>query len=162
MGSVTLASNDPREHPRIQPNYLSTPEDVIDIRNAVKLTREIHAQKAMDEFRGAEISPGAHVQSDEEIDAFVREAAETIYHPTSTCKMGADDDMSAVTDADTRVRGAQNLRVVDASIMPSIISGNLNAPVIMMAEKIADKIRGLPPLPKSDAGFHPGRPGMQR
>jgi choline dehydrogenase len=106
----------------------------------VRLTREIIAQQAFDEFRGEEIKPGMKIQSDAEIDAFVREHAETALHPSCTCKMGYDD--MAVVDKDGLVHGVEGLRVVDASIMPRVTTGNLNAPVIMMAEKLADAIRG--------------------
>jgi choline dehydrogenase len=111
-----------------------------EFRAGVRLTREIIAQQAFDEFRGEEIKPGMKIQSDAEIDAFVREHAETALHPSCTCKMGYDD--MAVVDKDGLVHGVEGLRVVDASIMPRVTTGNLNAPVIMMAEKLADAIRG--------------------
>lgn len=120
--------------------------DVWEFRECVKLSREIFAQKAFDPFRGPEVLPGSHVQSDADIDAFVRQKADTAYHPSCTCKMGSPSDPMAVVDSNTRVLGLERLRVVDASIMPSIVSGNLNAPTIMMAEKAADIIRGRPPL----------------
>jgi len=151
VGTLKLKSSDPRDHPILDPNYLDTPDDIVDLRNAVKLSREIMSQKAFDPFRGDEMLPGSHVQSDEEIDAFIREHGDSAYHPSCTCKMGASDDPLAVTDSQTRVHGLRNLRVVDASIMPSVVSGNLNGPVIMMAEKAADIIRGRDPLPKSTA-----------
>ena len=116
--------------------------DVWEFRESVKLSREIFAQKAFDPFRGAEVQPGPSVQSDAEIDAFVRRKADSAYHPSCTCKMGSPSDPMAVVDPSTRVMGLEGLRVVDASIMPSIVSGNLNAPTIMMAEKAADIIRG--------------------
>lgn len=120
--------------------------DVWEFRQCVKLSREIFAQKAFDPFRGPEVQPGPQVQSDAEIDAFVRQKADSAYHPSCTCKMGSPSDPMAVVGADTRVLGLDRLRVVDASIMPSIVSGNLNAPTIMIAEKAADIIRGRPPL----------------
>lgn len=120
-----------------------------EFRQCVKLSREIFAQKAFDPFRGAEVQPGPEVQSDAEIDAFIRKKADSAYHPSCTCKMGSPSDPSAVVDAETRVLGLERLRVVDASIMPSIVSGNLNAPTIMMAEKAADIIRGRPALVES-------------
>lgn len=120
--------------------------DVWEFRQCVKLSREIFAQKAFNEFRGPEVQPGSHVQSDEDIDAFVRRKADSAYHPSCTCKMGQGSDSNAVVDPQTKVIGIENLRVVDASIMPSIVSGNLNAPTIMVAEKAADIIKGLPPL----------------
>lgn len=97
------------------------------------------------------LSIGAHVQTDEEIDAFVRQHSDSSYHPSCTCKMGDANDVMSVVDSSTRVKGTRNLRVVDASIMPSVVSGNLNGPVIMMAEKASDIIRGNLPLPRSDA-----------
>lgn len=112
----------------------------------MKLSREIFAQRAFDAFRGAELQPGPEVQSDADIDAFVRQKADSAYHPSCTCKMGSPSDPLAVVDSNTCVLGLERLRVVDASIMPSIVSGNLNAPTIMMAEKAADIIRGRPSL----------------
>lgn len=112
----------------------------------MKLSREIFAQSAFEPFRGAELLPGISVVSDAEIDAFVRQKADSAYHPSCTCKMGQATDPMAVVDPETRVHGLQGLRVVDASIMPSIVSGNLNAPTIMIAEKAADAIKGLSPL----------------
>lgn len=146
VGWLKLRSADPRVHPFINPNYLSTEKDVVDFRQCVKLSREIFAQKAFDEFRGPEILPGPNVQTDKEIDAFIRQKSDTAYHPSCTCKMGQPTDTTAVVDPDTRVIGVENLRVVDASIMPSIVSGNLNAPTIMLAEKAADIIKGVPSL----------------
>ncbi|KAM9324451.1 choline dehydrogenase, mitochondrial [Gastrophryne carolinensis] len=146
VGWLKLQSADPRVHPAINPNYLSTEKDIVDFRQCVKLTREIFAQKPFDEFRGPEILPGPYVQTDEEIDAFIRQNADTAYHPSCTCKMGQPSDTTAVVDPETKVIGVEGLRVVDASIMPSIVSGNLNAPTIMLAEKASDIIRGIPPL----------------
>ena len=148
-GYIKTLSNDPRTKPEIKFNYLETEQDRREFRDGLKLTREIFAQQAFDPYRGVELAPGPNVQSDQDIDAFIRAKCESAYHPSCTCKMG-DDDM-AVVDTAGCVHGTENLRVVDASIMPSIISGNLNATVIMMAEKLADVIRGAPPLPPSDA-----------
>ena len=148
-GSVTLTGRDPRRAPRIVFNYLSRPEDMEEFRAGIRLTREIFAQAAFDPFRGGELAPGADLSSDAELDAFVRAKAESAYHPSCSCKMGEDD--MAVVDGRTRVHGVENLRVVDASIMPSIVSGNLNAPTIMLAEKAADMILGKEPPPASDA-----------
>lgn len=148
-GHVRVRSADPSAAPEILFNYLGTEQDRKEIRAAVRLTRELFAQKAFDRFRGVELSPGPAVQSDAEIDAHIRANAETAYHPSCTCRMGTDE--MAVTDGAARVHGVQNLRVVDASIMPAIVSGNLNVPTIMMAEKVADLIRGRTPLPASDA-----------
>lgn len=126
--------------------FLFADIDVWEFRQCVKLSREIFAQKAFDPFRGPEVQPGPQIQSDDDIDAFVRQKADSAYHPSCTCKMGSPSDPMAVVGADTRVLGLERLRVVDASIMPSIVSGNLNAPTIMIAEKAADIIRGRPPL----------------
>jgi choline dehydrogenase len=150
-GYLKLKSTDPADHPIIQPNLLSTERDRWEMRQAVKLTREILAQPAFAPFRGEELQPGTGVQTDEEIDAFVREKADSAYHPSCTCKMGAVDDPMAVVDSEARVYGINNLRVVDASIMPSVVSGNLNAPMVMLAEKCADHIRGRSPLKPSTA-----------
>jgi choline dehydrogenase len=147
-GWVRLASNNPLEQPLIQFNYMSHAEDREEMRACVRLTREIFLQPAFDRYRGREIQPGAEVQSDSDIDAFIRSKVESAYHPSCTCKMGADTDPMAVVDAQTRVRGLERLRVVDSSIMPSITTGNLNAPTIMLAEKAADHILGVPLLPR--------------
>ncbi len=153
-GWVRLASSDAREHPRIQFNYLSHEDDWLEMRRCVRLTREIFAQPAFDRYRGRELQPGAAVQSDEAIDDFVRAKVESAYHPSCTCKMGSSTDRLAVVDSAARVYGVENLRVVDSSIMPSITNGNLNAPTIMLAEKLADVIRGQPPLPPASAPFY--------
>jgi choline dehydrogenase len=149
VGWLKLASSDPKRHPLLQPNYLATEADRLEMRDAVKLTREIFAQKAFDPYRGPEIHPGERIRTDAEIDAFVRARSESAYHPCGTCKMGTDP--MAVVDAEARVHGREALRVVDASIMPSIVSGNLNAPTIMLAERAADMILGKDPLPPSNA-----------
>lgn len=130
--------------------------DVLEFRQCVKLSREIFAQKAFESFRGPEVQPGPEVQSDSDIDAFVRRKADSAYHPSCTCKMGSPSDPMAVVDSNTRIMGLERLRVIDASIMPSIVSGNLNAPTIMLAEKAADIIRGRPPL--ADPGVPVYRP----
>jgi choline dehydrogenase len=151
-GRVQVKSKDPRQHPSILFNYMSTEQDWQEFRDAIRITREIMNQPALDPYRGREISPGIEVQSDEELNAFVREHAETAFHPSCTCKMGSDE--MAVVDGQGRVHGMQGLRVVDASIMPQIITGNLNATTIMIAEKIADAIRGREALPKSTAEYY--------
>ncbi|MCR8914317.1 choline dehydrogenase [Marinobacter panjinensis] len=148
-GSVYVQSADPRQAPRILFNYLQHEDDREGFRDCVRLTREIVSQPAMDVYRGPEIQPGIDVQSDEEIDAFVRQAVESAYHPSCTCKMGVDHQ--AVVGPDTRVHGLSGLRVVDSSIFPTIPNGNLNAPTIMVAERAADLIRGVEPLNPSDA-----------
>ena len=163
-GSIRLASADPREPPRILFNYLATEGDRREFRDGVRLTREIFAQKAFDPFRGAELSPGPAVTSDAALDAHLRRKAESAYHPSCTCTMGADDDPLAVVDGDLRVRGTEGLRVVDASVMPAVVSGNLNAPTIMIAEKAADLILGRPALPPSEVPVfvHPAWRTQQR
>jgi choline dehydrogenase len=153
-GWVRLKSRDPLEKPRVLFNYLSEPDDWTEMRACVRLTREIFAQPAFDRYRGREIQPGASVESDHEIDAFIRAKVESAYHPSCSCKMGAADDPRAVVDPDTRVRGLDGLRVVDSSIMPSVTTGNLNAPTIMLAEKAADHIRGKGLLPPDDAPYY--------
>jgi len=153
-GWVRLASPDPFEKPRILFNYLSHPDDWVEMRACMRLTREVFAQPAFDRFRGREIQPGDAVQSDEQIDEFVREKVESAYHPSCSCRMGDVNDPLAVVDPETRVRGVEALRVVDSSIMPSITTGNLNAPTIMLAEKAADHILGRNPLAPSDAPFY--------
>ncbi|MFC3110000.1 choline dehydrogenase [Undibacterium arcticum] len=144
-GHIKLRSADPKAHPRILFNYMQTEQDRKEMRAGVRLTREIFAQAAFEPFRNAELAPGLKVQSDADIDAYIREKAESAFHPSCSCRMGNDE--MAVVDGAGRVHGVQNLRVVDASIMPNVISGNLNAPTIMMAEKMADLIRGTTPLP---------------
>jgi len=129
-GWVRLSSSDYRDKPKIQFNYMSKDEDWEEFRAAVRLTREIF-------------------QQDEQLDAYLKGAVESAYHPSCTCKMGSDE--MAVVDAECKVRGLNNLRIVDSSIMPSIVSGNLNAPTIMIAEKAADLIKGVDALPTSDA-----------
>jgi choline dehydrogenase len=153
-GFVRLASPDPRERPRIRFNYMSHADDWQEMRACVRLTREIFAQPAFAPYCDGEIQPGAHVQSDAAIDAFVREKVESAYHPSCSCRMGAPDDPAAVVDPHARVIGVEGLRVVDSSIMPSITTGNLNAPTIMLAEKAADHIRGRPLLPPSNAPYY--------
>jgi choline dehydrogenase len=153
-GTVRLRSPDPADPPRIQFNYMSHPDDWIEMRACIRLTREIFAQRAFDLYRGREIKPGADCVSDEALDAFVRDHVESAYHPSCTCKMGSPADPFAVVDPETRVIGVEGLRVVDSSIMPSITNGNLNAPTIMVGEKAADMIRGLDPLPASNAPYY--------
>ncbi|HVS75707.1 MAG TPA: choline dehydrogenase [Steroidobacteraceae bacterium] len=153
-GWVRLASPDPVEKPKVFFNYLSRPQDLEEMRACVRLTREIFAQPAFAPYRGREIQPGTGVQSDEQIDEFVRGHVESAYHPSCSCRMGSADDRLAVVDPQARVIGLEGLRVVDSSIMPSITTGNLNAPTIMLAEKAADHIRGRAPLPPEDAPFY--------
>jgi choline dehydrogenase len=148
-GHVNIRSADPALPPSIVFNYLQDAQDRLDLRASVRLTREILAQPALAPYCGEELSPGSQMQSDEAIDSFVRQGVETCYHPVGTCRMGTADD--CVVDEECRVRGIAGLRVVDASIMPSIVSGNTNAPTIMIAEKASDVIRGKTALPKSGA-----------
>jgi choline dehydrogenase len=150
-GYVRARSANPKEPPAIRFNYMQDPRDIADMRQGVKLVREVLAQRALAPYRGDEIFPGIDVSSDEAIDAWVRQAVETCYHPVGTCKMGSPTDRSAVVDSELRVHGLSSLRVVDASIMPSIVSGNTNAPTIMIAEKASDMIRNRAPLPPQAA-----------
>lgn len=153
-GWVRLKSADPLEKPRVAFNYMSQPQDWAEMRACVRLTREIFAQPAFARYRGREIQPGESVQSDAEIDAFIRAKVESAFHPSCSCRMGRALDPLAVVDPEARVIGTQALRVVDSSIMPSITTGNLNAPTIMLAEKAADHIRGRALLPPSDLPYY--------
>ena len=150
-GRVSLKSADPLADPAIFANYLSAEEDRRAIREGVRMMRKVAEQSALNAYRGQEYSPGADVQTDAEIDAWIKRSAETIYHPVGTCRMGAAGDPMAVVDADCKVQGVAGLRVVDASVMPTLVGGNTNAPTIMIAEKIADSIRGRPFLPADEA-----------
>ena len=149
-GAVTLRSGDPREKPLIRFNYMSHPDDWSDFRHCIRLTREIFGQAAFDLYRGREISPGEHVQSDDQLDDFIREHAESAYHPCGTCRMGAADDPRSVVDPECRVIGVEGLRVADSSIFPRITNGNLNAPSIMVGEKASDHILDRQPLSPSN------------
>jgi choline dehydrogenase len=153
-GWVRLKSRDPRDKPRILFNYLSHPDDWVEMRACVHLTREIFAQAAFDPYRGREIQPGAAVQSDADIDAFIRDKVESAYHPSCSCRMGAPDDPLAVVDPQLKVRGLERLRIVDSSVMPAVTTGNLNAPTIMLAEKAADHIMGRGMLAADDAPYY--------
>lgn len=139
-GFVELGSDDPMAPAKIQNNFLQTETDRRVLRDCVKMTRDIVSQSAFEGLRGAELVPGESVKTDDEIDAFVRQNLSTVFHPLGTCKMGIDEE--AVVDPDLKVRGVQGLRVVDASVMPDLVGGNINAPVIMIAEKAADIILG--------------------
>jgi choline dehydrogenase len=163
-GFVKLGSPDPAEGPRIRFNYMSHEDDWAEMRAAVRLTREIFAQPCLSRYCGPELQPGAQVTGDAAIDAFIREKAESAYHPSCSCKMGVADDPLAVVDSEARVIGVEGLRVVDSSIMPSITTGNLNAPTIMIAEKVADHILGRPLLAPIDAPAYvaPGWETRQR
>ena len=151
-GSVRLRSADPDDAPVTVFNTYSCREDLDDMVRAVRQARELVAQPSLAKYCRAELNPGPDVQTDAEIEAWIRTATGTSYHPSGTCRMGVDDD--AVVDSEGRVKAVTGLRVVDASIMPKVITGNLNAPVMMMAEKIADRIKGVQPLPPSTAGYY--------
>lgn len=163
LGRVMIRSADPAAPPSICFNYLADHQDREDLRTAVRLTREILAQSALRPYRGEELNPGDSIESDEDIDAWVRRSVETCYHPVGTCRMGPDP-RSAVVDSECRVHGVMGLRVVDASIMPAIVSGNTNAPTIMIAEKVSDLIRGRPGLPRETPAVwkHPQWATQQR
>jgi choline dehydrogenase len=141
-GEIRLSSTDPAAHPIIDPRFLTDEYDVNTMLEGVKLARRIFAAPAFDAFRGTELEPGVESQSDEDLLAFIRQYAETIYHPVGTCRMGSPDDPNTVVDPELRVIGTERLRVVDASVMPQLISGNTNAPTIMIGEKVADLIKG--------------------
>ena len=163
-GAVTLRSGRPEDAPKIVFNYMSTEQDWQDFRACIRLTREIFAQDAFKPFVSHEILPGADATSDERIDAFIREHAESAYHPCGTCKMGGKDDPMAVVDPETKVIGVSGLRVADSSIFPQITNGNLNAPSIMTGEKAADHILGRGMLPRDEAKpwIHPNWETEQR
>ncbi|WP_020043611.1 choline dehydrogenase [Salipiger mucosus] len=162
-GAVTLRSADPEAAPRIRFNYMSEPQDWADFRACIRLTREIFAQEAFAPFAGQEIQPGAAAQDDAALDEFVREHAESAYHPCGTCRMGRADDPGAVVDPEARVIGVEGLRVADSSVFPRITNGNLNAPSIMVGEKVADHVLGrrLPPE-NAEPWVHPDWRTAQR
>ena len=163
-GAVTLRSADPEDAPRILFNYMSTAQDWDEFRTCLRLTREIFEQEAMRPFVKHEIQPGAALQSDDELDGFIREHAESAYHPCGTCRIGRADDPRAVVDPQGRVIGVDALRVADSSIFPRITNGNLNAPSILVGEKIADHLLGRDPLPRSNERpwIHPDWQSAQR
>jgi choline dehydrogenase len=164
LGTIRLKSNSPGDAPLIDPNYMAHDDDWIEMRAAVRLTREIFAQKPFDRYRGSELSPGPDVGTDAQIDAFIRAKAESAYHACGTAKMGPAGDAGAVVDGNLLVHGIDGLRIVDASVIPRITTGNLNAPVIMLAEKAADIIRGRPAPPPANAPvwIAPDRHSSQR
>jgi choline dehydrogenase len=163
-GQVTLRTSDPNDHPKIEFNYMSDPQDWEDFRTCIRLTREIFAQPAFDKYRGREIAPGDAAQDDAALDDFIREHAESAYHPCGTCKMGAVDDPMAVVDPQTRVIGVAGLRVADSSIFPRVTNGNTNGPSLMVGEKAADHILQRNPLAPSnnDPWIHPDWETTQR
>jgi len=152
-GRVRLRSADPTASVRIAQNFLATDKDIRTIREGVRLARDVAGRRGLDPFRGRETAPGPDCRTDAEIDAFVRATAITAHHPCATCAMGTGE--RAVVDSALRVRGVEGLRVVDASVMPDLVSGNINACVLMIAEKASDLVLGKPPLPPLD----PERPG---
>ncbi len=153
-GSITLRSPDPADKPVIRYNYMSHPDDWTEMRACVRLTREIFAQPAFDPYRGREIQPGADVTTDDAIDDFVRRHVESALHPSCTCRMGDPADPMSVVDPELRVIGVEGLRIADSSVMPSVTTGNLNAPTVMIGEKASDHILGRDPLPPSNAPFY--------
>jgi choline dehydrogenase len=161
-GYVRLNEADPYAHPEIRFNYLEREEDREGFRRCVRLTREIITQPAMDPFRDVELAPGPDVQTDDEIDAFVRANLESTMHPCGSCRMG--EDAMAVVDSELRVRGMEGLRVIDSSVFPTEPNGNLNAPTIMLAERAADLVKGGPMLEPShaDVGLAEGWETRQR
>lgn len=163
-GAVTLRSSDPADDPKILFNYMSDPSDWEDFRRCIRLTREIFAQEAFKPFVKHEIQPGEAVQSDADLDAFISEHVESAYHPCGTCKMGRRDDPMAVVDPTGQVIGVEGLRVADSSIFPRITNGNLNAPSIMVGEKMSDHVLGLDPLARSndEPWMHPDWETAQR
>lgn len=156
-GYIKLKSKDPNVHPLIVSNFLQTREDQQDMIDGLKCTRQLVKQQAWDVSRGDEVTPGPSVQTDKEILAWLKRDAGTEYHPACTCRMGVDS--MAVVDEDARVHGLRGLRVVDASIMPRMLTANLNAAVIMIGEKIADAIRSVPSLAPIEAKYFRSAPG---
>ena len=150
-GWVRLRSADPKAPPRIRFNYMAHEQDWQDFRRCIRLTRELFAQPAFAPYAGRELQPGEHVQSDADLDAFIRTEVESAYHPCGTCRMGAIDDPGAVVDPECRVIGVAGLRVADSSIIPRITNGNLNAPSILVGEKASDHVLGRDPLPAANA-----------
>ena len=163
-GSVSLASSDPAADPLIRFNYMSEESDWEDFRTCIRLTREIFAQEAFKPFVKNEIQPGSDAQTDADLNAVIAEHAESAYHPCGTCRMGRADDKNAVVDPEARVIGVDGLRVADSSIFPRITNGNLNAPSIMVGEKVSDHLLGLDPLPRAndEPWMHPNWQVSQR
>jgi choline dehydrogenase len=149
-GRVRLAAPDPAAAPDILFNYMSEESDWTVFRHCIKIAREIAAQPAFDRYRGEEIAPGVAVRGDEALDSFIREKAESAYHPCGTCRMGAAADTLSVVDPECRVIGVERLRVADSSIFPQVTYGNINAPSIMVGEKAADHILGRQPLARQE------------
>jgi choline dehydrogenase len=154
-GHLAIRSRDPADHPLIVPGYLSDEADLAAMREGVRLTRRIAAQTPLDAYRGAEIAPGPSVTTDEAIDHWIRDTSGTTFHPIGTCRMGADD--ASVVDETLKVRGIDGLRVVDASVMPTMIGGNTSVPTMMIAEKAAGLMLGRPPLARVEEPVSPSR-----
>ena len=163
-GHVRVRSNNPKENPTILFNYMSHADDWSEWRSCIRLTREIMREPAMERYAGPEIQPGKDVQSDQQIDDFIRQHCESAYHPCGTCKMGSPDDPLAVVDHECKVIGIEGLRVADSSIMPQVTNGNINAPTLMIGEKASDHILGREPLPPSnqEPWINPGWRERQR
>jgi choline dehydrogenase len=151
-GSVTLRSSDPAEHPSIVFNHLAVRQDVVDLIDAIRLARRMTRQPAWERYRAEEVVPGPEMESDADLERFLREKVGTSYHPSGTCRMGVD--AHAVVDGEAKVRAVARLRIVDASIMPRVVTANLNAAVLMMAEKVSDLIRGKAALAPADAPYY--------
>ncbi len=149
-GAVSLSSADPRALARIKPNFLSRDADWTVLRSGVRIARQIADQSALRPFIAREIAPGSVKSTDDDIDTHIRTTSMTVHHPLGTCRMGSDSDEMAVVDSDLRVRGTEGLRVIDASVMPYMTRGNINAPIVMIAERAADLIRGRTPLEPAD------------
>ena len=147
-GEVLLRSSDSRDKPRIIQNFFSSPNDLPKLRDGVKRIRDIMTQPALDKWRGVELAPGPDVKTDDQIDDWIRRTTVTAHHPSCTCPMGTGEE--AVLDPELKVRGVENLRVVDAAAMPDLVSGNINAAVLMIAEKAVDMIKGVDPLPAAE------------
>jgi 4-pyridoxate dehydrogenase len=145
-GRLDLVSRDPRLPMRIRQNFLATDKDWATLRAGLRLARDVAEQAPLRPFTAGEIAPGGEKTADEDIDAHIRATGISVHHPLGTCKMGRESDTEAVVDGELRVFGIDGLRVVDASVMPDLVGGNINAPVIMIAEKAADMIRGCEPL----------------
>jgi len=163
-GAVTLRSSSPKDAPAIRFNYMSQSQDWEDFRTCIRLTREVFAQEAFQPFVDHEIQPGIKAQSDDDLDAFIAEHAESAFHPCGTCRMGRADDTQAVVDPTGQVIGVDGLRVADSSIFPRITNGNLNGPSIMVGEKMADHVLGRDALARSNdqPWNHPGWETVQR
>ena len=149
-GEIRLKSDNPLTKPAIYQNFLSEEKDWETLRTGFDMVRHIASQKPLDPFRGKELQPGSGVTAKADIDEYIRQTAWTVHHPAGTCKMGTDKDEMAVVDNEFRLRGIDALRVIDASVFPDMPGGNINAPIIMMAEKASDLIRGKKPLSPID------------